>query len=530
MDWKKFIAKYSLLVMFCISAQIGFAGSKPLFTISAIQQAPNSIASNQSASATYLVTNNTKTTKSLVMQPILGVTVVTTITGACSWPIVIGPGDSCTLNLTINGAEISDSIISGPVICKAVSNTTQPNNGACSQPSSAESLRITKTSAANLSQNGWLGVLIAQSEPPEDYQTYVNNIYALAPMAEEVHIRVSPILNPTTDPTSNPKYQFFANVIAALRAKYASNPNFKVGYHVDASKGSAQYWGCSSGDWQCVLTATIKVLNNINHIADPAQNGDGFSIYSIEQGYIIPVDSTTINKVKACLDPATSGTCPIDVTASPTQLYGDVLPSYGGSEIYGPNYFDRGYVQTYNLLKEISQADGEVLITSAADSFFPSDSAANCISGSYPYNVIDANLTGAPIPENPPRPPLIPCFDANTSSPSYPNPANDVFTNNNMADPILAAAFDSYLMSQSPPISVQINTNGAIVYLVFSGEPEFFGSSGWSYSKMTTFYNTLNSNFTRLNTLIPGIIPSTADVSAIKYGIWNFDQIIENNT
>lgn len=529
MDWKSTLAKSALFVLLPLFLQVSMAGSKPLYTIAAIQQAPTSIASNQSAVASYRVTNNTKTDKTLVIKAIAGVTVVTTTSDACSWPIELGPGASCILNLTINGPDIPGSIIGGPVVCKVVPNTTQVNNGACSQPSNAESFRITKAPAADLTQNGWIGVVIAQSEPPADIETYVNNIYSFAPMADEVHIRVSPILNPTADPSSNPKYQYFANVIAALKAKYAANPNFQVGYHVDASKGSAQYWGCASGDWHCVLTDTIVVLNNINALADPGKQGKGFTIYSIEQSYIIPVDPPTINNVKACLNPATSGTCPVSVTASPTQLYGDVLPSYGSSDIYGPNYLDRGYVQTYNLLKELSAADGNVLVTSAADSFFPPDSAANCISGSYPYNVIDANLTGGPIPLNPPRLPLIPCFDSNTPSTPYPNPANDVFTYNNMADPALAAAYDAYLMSQLPPISVQINTNGAIVYITFSGEPEFFGSTGWTYSKMTSFYDTLNSNFTRLNTLIPGIIPPTADVSAIKYGIWNFDQILENN-
>ena len=154
MDCKHTLIKLYILVLSCFYAQVVFAGSKPLFTISVIQKAPNSIASNQSATATYRVTNNTKTTKNLVMQAISGVNVVTTTTGACGWPIILDHGGSCILNLTINGAAIPDSIISGPIICKAIGNTTQANSGACSQPIDADSLRITKAPAVNLSQNG----------------------------------------------------------------------------------------------------------------------------------------------------------------------------------------------------------------------------------------------------------------------------------------------------------------------------------------------------------------------------------------
>ncbi len=526
------MAKTFIWIFLIFYSQLTLSGSKPLFSITAISQAPRYIASNQSTSATFLVKNNTNSTKTLVMQPILGVSVETTTTNACHYPIILGGGKSCILNLIINGSQIPDTILSGPIVCQVIANTTNPNPALCSQPNASESFLITKSAAADLSQNAWISVMLAQSEPPSDITTYVNQIYALAPQAEQIHIRVSPILNPVADPTSNSKYQFFADVIAALRAKYATNPNFLVGYHVDNSKGSEPYWGCADNDWHCVLSDSITVLNNINAIADPAKKGIGFSIYSIEQSYVIPVDPDSIKDVKACLNPADAAvgaTCPISVTASPTVKYGDVLPSYGASNIYGTDAFDYGYPQYYNLVESLTSAHGSILVTSASDSYFPPDSAANCISGSYPYNVIDANLTGNPIPKNAPRPPLIPCFDSNESSSPYPNPANDVFTHNNTANPTLAAAYDAYLMTQLPPISEQINTNGAIVYITFSGEPEFFGGSDWSYANISSFNQLLNSNFTKLNQLIPGIIPTGVNTSQIKYAIWNFEQILANN-
>ncbi len=512
------------------------AGSKPLFQLSVITAAPNLISSNQSASAVYNVTNNTSNTRTLVMQNIPGVTQVTTTTGACANPIVLGAGQSCALNLRINGSSIPNRITTGPVVCQTQAGGTSPNPYLCSQPSRAESLLITQTMATDLSQNAWLSVLLAQSKPPADLKTYVNQIYALAPRAEQIHPRVTPIKSPTPGASSNPAYlpiyQNYADLIADLHTAYAAIPGFQVGFHVDNSKGSEPYWGCANNDWQCVLNYSIIVLNNINELADPKKTGTlGFTIFSIEQSYLEPVDPLSIQAVKACLNPgdaAPGATCPVATIASPVVKYGDVLPSYGDSTIYGSDKFDYGYPQYYNLVETINASEGNVLITNQADSYFPPDSAANCIGGAaFPYNVIDANLSRAPI--TPTSRPLIPCFTPNVQPDPYPFPANDVFTYQSMADPVLAGAYDAYLMTKLAPISQQVNTNGATVYITFSGEPQFLGSTGWTLAKINSFHTQLNLNFTTLNTLIPGIIPPAADTAAIKYAIWNYDAILANN-
>ncbi|MDX2345880.1 MAG: hypothetical protein QNK11_03280 [Legionella sp.] len=101
-----------------------------------------------------------------------------------------------------------------------------------------------------------------------------------------------------------------------------------------------------------------------------------------------------------------------------------------------------------------------------------------------------------------------------------------MFTYQSTADSVLAAAYDAYLMTQLAPISETVETNGATVYITFSGEPEFLGSTGWTLSKINAFNTQLNTNFSTLNQLIPGIIPTGVDTSAIKYAIWNFDAII----
>jgi hypothetical protein len=530
--------KIWLWITLVLFSHMSIASSKPLFQLDVITQAPNHIASNQSASAAYTVTNNTSNTRTLVMQAIPGITQITTTTGACPNPIVLNTGQSCLLNLRINGAQIPSHITTGPIVCQVKSGTNTPNPYLCSQPSRAASLFITKDVAATLSQNTWISVLLAQSAPPADLKTYTSNIYKLAPVAEQIHPRVTPIKNPTVGPNSTlaylPIYQNYADLIADLHTAYAAVPGFQVGFHVDNSKGSEQYWGCAHNDWECVLNNSIIVLNNINALADPKKTGTlGFTIFSIEQSYLEPVDPPSIQAVKACLNPpdaAPGATCPVATIASPVVKYGDVLPSYGDSTIYGSDKFDYGYPQYYNLVESINASDGGTLITTESDSYFPPDSAANCIAGAaFPYNVIDANLSRAPIPVNAPRPPLIPCFTPNVQPDPYPFPANDVFTYQSMADPVLAGAYDAYLMTKLAPISEQVNTNGATVYITFSGEPQFLGSTGWTLAKINAFNAQLNTNFTTLNTLIPGIIPSGANTGAIKYAIWNYDAILENN-
>ncbi len=507
---------------------IGFAGS-PLVSITPLIPAPSHLAHNASSYAVYKVINNTRTLRSFKMKPIQGITQITTTTGACSNPISLQFQQSCLLNLRIAGNQLAAQTNGGPIICN-----NQSNPFACSQPSSQNSLNITQTPDELSVGNTWISVLIAQDEPPADLKTYVQQIHNLAPAAEQVHVRLVPIQNPTVGPTSNPTYytiyQEYADLIADLRTAYATNPAFLVGFHPDNSKGSESYWGCANGDWQCVLNYSIIVMNNINAIADPNKTGQGFNIYSIEQSYLEPVDPTNLQNVKACLNPpdaAPGAVCPVATIASPVVSYGDVLPSYGDSTIYGSDKLDYGYPQYYNLVESVTAQNGPILITSSPNSYFPPDSAANCINGAaYPYNIIDANLSGKPI--TPTTTPLIPCFTLNVQAAPYPNPANDVFTYNNMADPTLAAAYDAYLMTQLPPISETVNTNGATVYITFSGEPEFLGATGWTLDLINQFNQKLNQNFTTLNTLIPGIVPPGVDTSKIKYAIWNYTAILAN--
>lgn len=92
------------------------------------------------ANVIYQVTNVSNKTRTIVMQPISGVTQITDQTGTCANPFSLAPGQSCLLSLRIT-AEVQ----SGPVVCKTRSaQDHRPDPLLCSQPSLDNSLKIYK--------------------------------------------------------------------------------------------------------------------------------------------------------------------------------------------------------------------------------------------------------------------------------------------------------------------------------------------------------------------------------------------------
>ena len=366
--------------------------------------------------------------------------------------------------------------------------------------------------------SNWIKVLIAQEEPPADQQTYVNKIKKLAPALDQIHLRF------TAGATN---YQAYANLITLLRTAYGST--LKIGFHPDNSTTSCNLWGCTNGGcaptssvtWQCVLDKSIAAMNAINLIADPNKSGRGFNIFSLEQSSVedvttAPTDS--LAAIKSCMQ-GNENAIPGVRAASPPVTLGNVGPSYGGQEIYGTTHFDFGYPQMYNLGKNLSSAFS-TLVT-ASPPYFPAYSATSCIAGAaFPYKVVDVDSNAAY------SSPKIPCFG--------PNNAPNVYTYNDPPNsgpnPILTAAYVAFLMTQYPPVSNTVALNGSEVFMMFSGEPEFLGYTGWTLDKIEQFNQQLNTNFTYLKT-VPGLIPIGAtDPLTMQYGIWNFASILDQIT
>lgn len=482
----------------------------PLISVTPVFPPPSQVNQNSFAVAVYQVTNNTSSLHSFSMKPIAGVSQVSLTSGSCGNPIELNQGESCLLNLHFSGASLPKILSTGPVVCN-----NSPKPFACSQPTLNNSLSVQLNETNLNAQNSWIRVLIAQDAPPANaLATYVAQIIALAPSLEQIHLRID---------AGSTDYNTYTQLINLLRTAYGAD--LKIGYHPDNSSTSYSAWGCSSNtDWQCVLNASIANMNAMNSAADPKQTGMGFNIFSIEQSYMEPADATTLHNIKACLNPsvATSGAvCPAATIASPVVTFGDVLPSYGGCDPthldqceYGSGALDYGYPQYYNLGKNLSSTYSNLV----SNGYFPTYSAEDCINSSpYPYTVVDVDTNGAyPAPK-------IPCTSNTPNVYTYPDPT----TNN--PSPTLASAYVAYLMTQLPPISDTPNTNGATVYITFSGESSFLGAPGWTLNLISQFYSDINSNFSVLNTDFPSLFPTGGTApAAIQYGIWNFTSILDN--
>lgn len=131
----------------CFSMFSTLHAAQPKFTLTPLTPTTISIPANGVGMIQYRVTNQTKITRTLTMAPIQGVTQITApaVAGACANPFTLASNESCILTLSINGAQISGNIISGPQVCKtrgAGDNSIDPY--LCSQPTQEALLNVTR--------------------------------------------------------------------------------------------------------------------------------------------------------------------------------------------------------------------------------------------------------------------------------------------------------------------------------------------------------------------------------------------------
>ena len=102
--------------------------AKPVWTFTPDPYYPPTVSITSAGSATikYVVTNQSRRAHTLVMQPIVGITQITS--GSCSNPFILGYQESCTLNLMVNGSALTSDVRGGPVVCQ------QGSTSECYQP------------------------------------------------------------------------------------------------------------------------------------------------------------------------------------------------------------------------------------------------------------------------------------------------------------------------------------------------------------------------------------------------------------
>ena len=114
-----------------------FAGI-PVWTFEPLTATTIAVPANGSAIVQYRVTNQSSRPHTLSLQPIQGITQITTGLGICGNPFVLSSKNSCILSLQIMGNQLNNPITDGPVVCQ------QGNPNQCYRPGSDNILRITQ--------------------------------------------------------------------------------------------------------------------------------------------------------------------------------------------------------------------------------------------------------------------------------------------------------------------------------------------------------------------------------------------------
>lgn len=117
-----------------------FAGA-PLWTFEPLTATTISVPANGTATIQYRVTNQTSKPRTLTMQPIQGISQITTGLNVCGSAFFLRSKGSCILSLQVNGSALNTPIINGPVVCQ------QGSNNQCYRPGKVNILSVTQAPA-----------------------------------------------------------------------------------------------------------------------------------------------------------------------------------------------------------------------------------------------------------------------------------------------------------------------------------------------------------------------------------------------
>lgn len=133
LNYRLIVGLLSLMMMDVIQAGI------PLWTYAPMTATTQSVPSNSSSTIEYLLTNQSRKLKVLVMKPPQGLVQITLGDGVCSNPIVLPTkGSSCIFSLQALGYELTKPIEDGPIVCE------QGSVLQCYRPTSETLLNLTQ--------------------------------------------------------------------------------------------------------------------------------------------------------------------------------------------------------------------------------------------------------------------------------------------------------------------------------------------------------------------------------------------------
>ncbi|KTD34826.1 protein with a bacterial immunoglobulin-like domain protein [Legionella moravica] len=125
------------LIFFMCCSNLLYSGSTPEFSI--IPSVPNGnivrVPANGTGNVTYIVTNNTKLSRPLIMVPMTGISMIGGgATNCVDAFFLLAPNQSCVLELEIQGSQIPGTgYFGGPIICKRI-DKDKPDPFLCSEP------------------------------------------------------------------------------------------------------------------------------------------------------------------------------------------------------------------------------------------------------------------------------------------------------------------------------------------------------------------------------------------------------------
>jgi hypothetical protein len=103
----------------------------PVWTFTPLTGTSGTIPANINFVVKYTVTNNSKKVHTLVMHPIAGVSA-----SGCDAPLAYK--QSCTLTLSVNGAQVGSGVFEGPILCETTTQFLE-----CYQPGRKDRLNFT---------------------------------------------------------------------------------------------------------------------------------------------------------------------------------------------------------------------------------------------------------------------------------------------------------------------------------------------------------------------------------------------------
>lgn len=142
---KQFGLIKQLLIGIALLSTLGalHASSQSTFTLIPTTHTTLNIPSDGAAVVQYRVTNQTKITRTLTIVPMTGITQLTGFGNECATPFTLASKQSCLLTLQLDGSQLPNQTIKGPVVCKTKGvGNNNPDSILCSQPSQINSLNI----------------------------------------------------------------------------------------------------------------------------------------------------------------------------------------------------------------------------------------------------------------------------------------------------------------------------------------------------------------------------------------------------